>query len=73
MATDNSKSGRTTAWFDWYMATGARTYRVAKDPNTGLVMYVMPRRLAEDGKSYVATILNNDGTVFRVRRFVRVD
>lgn len=48
-------------------------YRIAKDPITGLVMYVMPRRLAEDGKSYVATILNNDGTVFRVRRFIRVD
>ena len=48
-------------------------YRLSKDPVTGLVMYVMPRRLAEDGKSYVATVLNNDGTVFRVRRFIKVD
>ncbi len=48
-------------------------YRLAKDPVTGLALYVMPRRLAEDGQSYVATILNNDGTVFRVRRFLRTE
>ena len=47
-------------------------YRLAADPITKEVMYVMPRRLAEDGNSYVATILQNDGTVFRVRRFVRI-
>jgi hypothetical protein len=48
-------------------------YRLAKDPATGLALYVMPRRLAEDGRSYVATILNNEGIVSRVRRFVRVE
>lgn len=47
-------------------------YRLAKDPATGLALYVMPRRLAEDGQSYVATILNYDGIVSRVRRFVRL-
>lgn len=48
-------------------------YRLASDPVSGAVMYVMPRRLEQDGRSYVATVLNNDGTVFRVRRFVRVN
>jgi|GEM_PF-2505077 len=48
-------------------------YRLARDPASGGVMYVMPRRLAQDGKSYVATVLNSDGIVFRVRRFIRVN
>lgn len=47
-------------------------YRLAKDPVTGRALYVMPRRLADDQQSYVATILNNDGVVFRIRRFLRL-
>jgi hypothetical protein len=31
----------------------------------------MLRRMAEDGQSYVATVLDADGVVSRVRRFVR--
>lgn len=47
-------------------------YRIAKDAATGIVTGIMPRRLAKDGQSYVATVIDSQGTVFRVRRFVRV-
>jgi hypothetical protein len=46
-------------------------YRFSKDTN-GVAEYVMQRRLAEDGQSFVSTVLRVDGSVSIVRRFVRV-
>lgn len=46
-------------------------YRISKDPDDGSAQSVMMRRLAEDGDSYVATVLDTDGIVFRKRLFVR--
>jgi hypothetical protein len=46
-------------------------YRLSKSAG-GVAEYAMLRRLAEDGQSYVATVLGVDGIVTRVRRFVRV-
>ena len=46
-------------------------YRLSKSTG-GVAEYVMLRRLAEDGQAYLATVLNADGIVARVRRFVRV-
>jgi hypothetical protein len=45
-------------------------YRIAK-AESGAPQNVMLRRMAEDGQSYVATVLDADGVVSRVRRFVR--
>ncbi|MCW2991243.1 MAG: hypothetical protein JWM73_1837, partial [Solirubrobacterales bacterium] len=42
-------------------------YRLAKDPRTDKAQYVMMRRLAEDGESYVATVLDINGICFRIR------
>jgi hypothetical protein len=46
-------------------------YRLSKGLG-GAAEYVMLRRLAEDGQSYVATVLGVDGIVTRVRQFVRI-
>ena len=46
-------------------------YRIGKAED-GAPQNVMLRRLAEDGQSYVATVLDVDGVVHRVRTFVRV-
>lgn len=46
-------------------------YRVSKSPEDGSAQSVMLRRMAEDGASYLATVLDVNGIVFRVRRFVR--
>lgn len=45
-------------------------YRIGKHEN-GSPQNVMLRRMAEDGASYVATVLDAEGVVHRVRRFVR--
>ena len=45
-------------------------YRIAKAEN-GTPQNVMLRRMAEDGRSYVATVLDAEGIVHRVRTFVR--
>jgi hypothetical protein len=45
-------------------------YRVGKAEN-GAPQNVMLRRMADDGRSYVATVLDVDGVVHRVRTFVR--
>lgn len=47
-------------------------YRVSKDPDSGEAQSVMLRRMAGDGTSYTSTVLDAEGTVFRVRTFVRV-
>ncbi len=46
-------------------------YRVSKSADDGQAQSIMLRRLAEDGDSYVATVLDTSGVVYRVRRFVR--
>jgi hypothetical protein len=48
-------------------------YRVSKSPDDGLAQSMMLRRMADHGQSYVATVLDVSGIVFRVRTFVRVD
>ena len=46
-------------------------YRVSKAAD-GAAEYIMMRRLAGDGQSYVASVLAVDGIINRVRTFVRV-
>lgn len=47
-------------------------YRLARDPNSDDILYIMPRRLDEDGNRFVATILDRDGVISRVRPFIRI-
>ncbi len=47
-------------------------YRVSRDAATGAAQSVMLRRMAADEQSYTASVLDTNGIVFRVRRFVRV-
>jgi hypothetical protein len=46
-------------------------YRIGKSED-GTPQNVMLRRMAEDGRSYVATVLDAEGIIHRVRTFVRV-
>ena len=48
-------------------------YRVSMSPITGKAQHVMLRRMAADRLSYVATVLDVNGIVHRIRRFVRID
>ena len=45
-------------------------YRVSRS-EAGNAEYIMQRRLADDGQSYLSTVLRTDGIVSIVRRFVR--
>jgi len=45
-------------------------YRIARAED-GSPQNVMLRRMAEDGRSYLATVLDVDGVIHRVRAFVR--
>jgi len=47
-------------------------YRVSRDPVTRLAHSILLRRMAEDGDSYLTTVMDLDGIAFRIRRFVRV-
>lgn len=47
-------------------------YRVSRNPADGKGQSIMLRRMAEDGRSYLATVLDIHGIVFRRRKFVRV-
>ena len=47
-------------------------YRVSKNPKDGLAQSIMLRRMEPDGQSYLATVLDVHGIVYRIRRFVRV-
>jgi hypothetical protein len=52
----------------------ARThYRLARDPDSTDILYVMLRRLDEDGQRYTAYVFDRDGVVNRIRPFDRVD
>ena len=46
-------------------------YRVSKSPETGEAQSIMLRRMAQDGQSYLATVLDIHGIVYRIRKFVR--
>ena len=50
-----------------------RTHYRINRAEDGAAQYVMMRRLAEDGRSYLATIMDVTGVVFRIRRFVRIE
>lgn len=47
-------------------------YRVGKSAEDGSAQTMMLRRLDEDEKSYVATVLDANGVVYRIRTFVRI-
>lgn len=47
-------------------------YRVSKNPADLKAQSIMLRRMAEDEKSYLATVLDVHGTVYRIRKFVRI-
>lgn len=47
-------------------------YRVSKNPKDERAQSIMLRRMEPDGKSYLATVLDVHGIVYRIRRFVRV-
>jgi hypothetical protein len=47
-------------------------YRVSKNPKDGAAQSIMLRRMAPDERSYLATVLDVHGIVYRIRRFVRV-
>jgi hypothetical protein len=47
-------------------------YRISKSAEDGRAQSAMLRRLSDDGESFVSTVLDVNGVVFRVRRFVRV-
>jgi len=47
-------------------------YRVCKSPTDDKAQVIMLRRLAEDGQSYLSTVLDVNGIVYRVRKFVRI-
>lgn len=52
----------------------ARThYRISKNPADGSAQSILLRRLEPDAQAYTATVLDVHGTVFRIRRFTRVD
>jgi hypothetical protein len=46
-------------------------YRVSRSGEDGSAQSIMLRRMAEDGQSYLATVLDINGIVYRVRKFVR--
>jgi hypothetical protein len=47
-------------------------YRVSKSPKDDAAQSIMLRRMARDGQSYLATVLDVHGIVYRIRRFVRI-
>ncbi len=48
-------------------------YRASRNPGDGSVQAMMLRKMEPDGDAYTAHVLDGDGIVFRVRRFVRRD
>jgi hypothetical protein len=47
-------------------------YRVSLNPKDQAAQSIMLRRMADDGQSYLATVLDVNGIVYRIRRFVRI-
>lgn len=51
----------------------ARTqYRINKSADSSTAQSILLRRLAEDGASYLSTVLDANGVVHRIRKFVRI-
>lgn len=48
-------------------------YRVSKSPQDGKAQSMMLRRMAPDGQSYVATVIDLHGIPYRIRKFLRSD
>lgn len=48
-------------------------YRISRDHVDGRAQNTVMRRMAPDGKSMVSTVVDVEGLVFRIRRFLRVD
>ncbi|WP_274626958.1 hypothetical protein [Arvimicrobium flavum] len=48
-------------------------YRISRDHLNGQAQNSVLRRLAEDGRSMVSTVVDVEGLVFRIRKFVRID
>ncbi|WP_210490258.1 hypothetical protein [Microvirga antarctica] len=54
--------------------TDERThYRVSRNPTNGNAQHIMLRRMADDGRSYLATVLDVHGITYRIRKFVRLE
>jgi hypothetical protein len=47
-------------------------YRISKSAEDGQAQSAMLRRMSDDGESFTSTVLDLNGVVFRVRRFVRL-
>lgn len=47
-------------------------YRIAVNADDGSPQSVVMRKLEDDGKAYITYLLDPEGIVFRIRRFVRV-
>jgi hypothetical protein len=63
--------GKPYGWVRTVYVDPRTHYRLARTDD-GEALYVMMRRLAEDEQSYVATLLDRDGIVYRIRKFDRV-
>ena len=48
-------------------------YRIARTKSTGEALYILMRRMEEDGQSYSATLFNVDGEITLIRVFDRCD
>ncbi|MCU1476327.1 MAG: hypothetical protein JWQ64_1020 [Subtercola sp.] len=48
-------------------------YRLARDPDSTDILYIMLRRLDEGGKRYTSYVFDRNGVVNRIRPFNRVD
>ncbi|HWK67256.1 MAG TPA: hypothetical protein VNS34_20200 [Rhizobiaceae bacterium] len=48
-------------------------YRISRDPLGSGAQNSVLRRMANDGKSMVSTVVDVEGLVYRIRRFIRVD
>lgn len=48
-------------------------YRISRDEATGKAQNSVLRRMSEDGKSMLSTVVDVEGLVYRIRKFVRVD
>lgn len=48
-------------------------YRISRDYIDGRAQNSVLRRMAKDGKSMISTVVDVEGLVYRIRKFVRVD
>ncbi|MGO4838722.1 hypothetical protein AB4144_41390, partial [Rhizobiaceae sp. 2RAB30] len=48
-------------------------YRISRDQVTGKAQNSVLRRMSEDGRTMLSTVVDVEGLVYRIRKFVRVD